>query len=136
MVSMTKKANTTDPSNPNGSSLTTHCRLQTEIVADVHNLHLVHLLDPMNQYNIVIVPEICDANGLLVNLMRYSGVLRESLLVTVDVTYNALVSDISCILCCYLDTLSTYSHNVAQRWHIKSSRQLNYQLFLHRIQLA
>jgi hypothetical protein len=101
---MESMANTTDPGDPNGSSLTTHCRLQTGIVADVHNLHLVHLLYPTNQYNMVSVLEICDANDLLVNLMQYSGVLRKGLLVTVDVTYNELVSDISCILCCYLDT--------------------------------
>jgi hypothetical protein len=85
---MAKKANTADPGDPNGSSLTTHCRLQTEIVTDVHNLHLVHLLDPMNQYNMVIVPKIHNANSLLVNLMQYSGVLREGLLVAVDVTMH------------------------------------------------
>jgi hypothetical protein len=48
MESMAKKANTTNRGDPNSNSLTTHCRLQTEIVADMHNLHLAHLLDPMN----------------------------------------------------------------------------------------
>jgi hypothetical protein len=78
------------------------------------------------------VPEICDANSLLVNPVQYSGILREGLLVPMDVTYSVLVSDISCILCCHLDT---YPHDVVQGWHIQSSGQLDCQLFLHRVQV-
>jgi hypothetical protein len=48
MESMAKKADTTDPGDPNGNSLTTHCRLKTDRIADMHNLHLAHLPDPMN----------------------------------------------------------------------------------------
>jgi hypothetical protein len=97
LQSAAKRANKTDPGNPNGTRDCLHADYMDSDDIDPKNLRLGHFQDPLNRYARaipkelqqsikIIVPPIRHADGTLVNPLHYGTVLSAGKTVAVDVT--------------------------------------------------